>query len=305
MVNPNPEQKVDSKESSFYSLFTGIDGKAVVAEFVATTLFVYIGCGVAVSTQAFLAFHPNSGLDNTFILAVAIAFGFAITVLVFTVAPISGGHINPAVSLALYLVNNITLPKFVFYVLAQCCGAILGASMVWGTMASPQLMTQQNGSMAPPFLLGSNFVNGSIPLASAFLGETMGTFVLVWTVLMTAISKNSIAANLAPIAIGWSIILAHLLLIPITGCGINPARSLGPHLVSIMAGETIGVRGWWVYYTAPFVGSAVAAMLCKYIFGVTNEAIDEDTEKDIEAAGDRGAKVAPTDLADRFFNHRG
>jgi glycerol uptake facilitator-like aquaporin len=107
---------------------------------------------------------------------------------------------------------------------------------------------------APPFLLGSNIVTPELPIASAFLIELMGTFLLVWTVCMTAVSKNSIAANIAPIAIGWSVLLAHLILIPYTGCGINPARSFGPHIVVIMAGEKIGYAGWWVYYTAPFVG---------------------------------------------------
>jgi aquaporin-1 len=108
--------------------------------------------------------------------------------------------------------------------------------------------------LAPPFLLGANFVTPELPLGSAFLIELMGTFLLVWTVCMTAVSKKSIASNIAPIAIGWSVLLAHLILIPYTGCGINPARSFGPHMVNIIAGEEVGAPGWWVYYTAPFVG---------------------------------------------------
>jgi glycerol uptake facilitator-like aquaporin len=91
----------------------------------------------------------------------------------------------------------------------------------------------------------------------------MGTFLLVWTVLNTAVSKNSIAANLAPMAIGFSVFLAHIVLIPFTGCGINPARSFGPHIVIIMAGETVAKAGWWIYYTAPFLGAAAAALVCK------------------------------------------
>ena len=107
---------------------------------------------------------------------------------------------------------------------------------------------------APPYMLGSNFVAPGVPLGSAFLLEFMGTFLLVWTVLNTAVSKVSIAANLAPMAIGFSVFLAHIVLIPFTGCGINPARSFGPHVVVLMAGETVGTAGWWIYYTAPFVG---------------------------------------------------
>lgn len=89
----------------------------------------------------------------------------------------------------------------------------------------------------------------------------MGTFLLVWTVLFTAVSKVSIAGNLAPIAIGWSVMLAHLVLIPFTGCGINPARSFGPHIVIIMAGQKAGAAGWWIFYTAPFVGYVLVCHL--------------------------------------------
>ena len=121
---------------------------------------------------------------------------------------------------------------------------------------------------APPFLVGSNFVADSIPLGSAFLGECIGTFLLVWTVIMTAVDNKSIAGNLAPIAIGWSVALAHFVLVPLTGCGINPGRSLGPHLVIIMAGEKAGTEGWWVYYTAPFVGAALAVMVCNFVLDV-------------------------------------
>lgn len=113
-----------------------------------------------------------------------------------------------------------------------------------------------DGSL-PPFNVGMNVVQPTLPSASAFLGEAMGTFLLVFTVLLTAVYPKSIAQNLAPIAIGWSVLLAHLLLIPLTGCGINPARSLGPMLVTIFAGGKAGYRGWWVYYTAPFVGYVI------------------------------------------------
>ncbi len=108
--------------------------------------------------------------------------------------------------------------------------------------------------LAPPFMLGSNFVNPTTNLASAFLLECTGTFLLVFTVCMTAVSKKSIAGNLAPIAIGWSVLLAHLIMIPYTGCGINPARSFGPHIIAIIAGQTVGKAGWWIYSPAPFVG---------------------------------------------------
>jgi glycerol uptake facilitator-like aquaporin len=107
----------------------------------------------------------------------------------------------------------------------------------------------------------------------------MGTFILVWTVMMTAVSGKSIAGNLAPIAIGWAVTLAHFVLVPLTGCGINPARSLGPMLVIIFAGEKAGEPGWWIYYTAPFVGSLFAVGVTKYIFGIfDDESVKSDEE---------------------------
>jgi len=106
---------------------------------------------------------------------------------------------------------------------------------------------------------------------------------------MTVVNTKSIAGNLAPIAIGWSVTLAHFVLTPLTGCGINPARSFGPMLLVVFAGEKAGVEGWWIYYTAPFVGSAAAFVVCKYVF----EAFEQSTEEEREevrksmAAGDK------------------
>jgi MIP family channel proteins len=200
------------------------------------------------------------------LIAVALAFGIGIAVLVYMVAPISGGHINPAVTFGFVLLGDMTPVKGMLYTLAQCLGAVLGAAIVWGSTASDILMDLTDGN--PPFLIGSNSVQPDLPLGSAFLAECMGTFLLVLTVMMTAVFHRSIAGNIAPIAIGWSVLLAHLVLVPLTGCGINPARSLGPMLVVIMAGGKVGYEGWWIYYTAPFVGSAAATLISVYLFGV-------------------------------------
>lgn len=247
--------------------------RAPLAEFVAMVLFVFVGCGTAVSSQSLTVF--SSGVnDNTFLVAVALAFGFGISVLAYTIAPISGGHINPAVTVAFMALGKMSLGDGVMYIVAQFLGAILGAAILWGSTAST-LLEGENGY--PPYLIGSNFVDPNVGLGSAFLIEVMGTFLLLWTVMMTAVHKKSIAGNIAPVAIGWSVFLAHLVLIPFTGCGINPARSAGPHIVAAMAGADVGARGWWVYYTAPFVGAIAAAFLASTIFG-----LDEGDEEEAE-----------------------
>jgi len=250
------------------------DLRAMAAEFVATTLFCYVGCGVAVSTQVFATLDSTGNLDDAFLMSVALAFGSAITVLAYTIAPWSGAHMNPAVTFAFWLLQRMNVVQFMQYVVAQMLGAVLGVSLVWGTF-------QIDGVRNPPFLLGSNSVHPHATLGSVFLGEVMGTFLLVWTVLMTAVNSKSMAGNAAPIAIGWSVMLAHLLLIPITGCGINPARSFGSHLFSLCAGEKVFVDGWWIFYIAPFVGSALAVELCVKIFQVSgkpNEGKSDDAK---------------------------
>jgi aquaporin PIP len=213
--------------------------RALVAEFITTAMFVWIGCGTAVSSQAIVGFDAEATNDNSFLTAVAL------------------------------------------YMTAQCLGAILGAAVLWGSTASNTLMELTDGY--PPFLLGVNTVHPDLPVASAFLGECVGTFLLVWTVMMTAVSHKSTAGNIAPIAIGWSVLLAHLVLIPLTGCGINPARSLGPMLVVIMAGAKVGYEGWWIFYTAPFVGSAAATFITVFVFGVYGDTKPDSADSSLVA----------------------
>jgi len=243
----------------------------LAAEFIAMTLFVFVGCGTAVASQAIDVLDGTGGTRAAFLTATSLAFGLGIAVLAYTIAPVSGGHINPAVTTSLLIIGEIDPKTAAAYICSQFLGATLGAAIVWGCMNDDLL--KANGD--PPFLLGSNFVSANLPLGSAFLIELMGTFLLVWTVCMTAVYGQSIAANLAPIAIGWSVLLAHLVLIPYTGCGINPARSFGPHIVSIFAGVEVGVDGWWVYYTAPFVGGGLAALTYKFIFACDGGAEEE------------------------------
>ena len=113
--------------------------RAPLAEFVATTMFVWVGCGTAVSVQAIPVLNPNNPRDGGFSFTIGTAFGLAISVLVYAIAPISGGHINPAVTFAFVIGGKMAKMTGLLYVIAQCLGAILGASIVWGSAASPLL----------------------------------------------------------------------------------------------------------------------------------------------------------------------
>jgi glycerol uptake facilitator-like aquaporin len=129
-----------------------------------------------------------------------------------------------------------------------------------------------------------NNVNSNVPLGSAFLGECIGTFILVWTVILTAVKKRTNSVELvAPIAIGWSVTLAHFVLVPLTGCGINPARAFGPMMIFLISGGS-HISGWWVYYTAPFVGSGAAVLVCKFVFDAFEGEKDESKAPKEECA---------------------
>ncbi|CAJ1932877.1 unnamed protein product [Cylindrotheca closterium] len=258
--------------------------KAIFAEFIATALFVWIGCGSAIATNKWGA--VSSGAD---LLTIAIAFGFAITLLAYSIGGVSGGHINPAVSFAVFIVGGIDFKTMACYILAQFGGAVTGALLLWGCAISLTLacddyedpssvpvcaasaLPDGRDGYGPPFGLGVNSLSPRVGLGSGFMIEVMGTYLLVFTVCMSAIHKKSAAGNAAPIAIGWSVMMAHIVLVPFTGCGINPARSFGPMFINSIGGVNPWTKGWWIYYVAPFVGAAIAAMTYKIIFAEEEE----------------------------------
>lgn len=263
-------------------------GRALVAEFIAMTLFVFVGCGAAVASQIMEQRSVNNPDQvNIFfdILGVSLAFGWGISVLAYTIAPISGGHINPAVTFAFILLRKMPVVDGFMYMVVQFAGAILGAAILWGC-------TNAYSDGGTPYGLGANSVT-NISLWSGFLVECMGTFILVWTVMMTAVHKKSIAGNFAPIAIGWSVFLAHIVLIPLTGCGINPARSAGPHIINAIDGGP-RPRGWWTFYTAPFVGSLVAAFATSLLMGLDDEEEKEKVKGDEGDGDDDAADSRPS-----------
>ena len=245
-------------------------------------------------------------MDAGALTAIATAFGLASSVLVYGIGHVSGGHINPAVTLGFMILRLQSIPAGLLYMLAQFSGAFFGALILWGCTlsltdhcaderdADVRFWDDFNGvcsssvkpdgsGYGPAFGLGVNIVNPRVSSGSAFLIELMGTFLLVFTVLQVAVHNKSSAGNVAPIAIGWAEFVAHLVLIPFTRCSINPARSFGPMIVDTIGGmaSTVWQRGWWVFYTAPFVGSTLAALTYKFIFSEEkeNDAADEEAAK--------------------------
>lgn len=252
--------------------------KACVAELICMTLFVYTGCATATFFNGNTAldnmnakhrylppyansakYSANTPLNDVFYgdlltlaqttanwgITTALAFGMAITVLVYTIAHVSGGQLNPAVTLGLFLTGKLGSVQAVGNVVSQVLGSLLGAGLLYAT--TPNAPGAGN--------LGSNAVSPQFTDGHAFLGETLMTCVLVFTVLMVATDSKAIAKNTAPLAIGFAVFLGHAVLLPIDGCSINPARSLGPAVVS---GSW---NNFWVYMVGPPVGALMAAIM--------------------------------------------
>jgi MIP family channel proteins len=207
---------------------------AFAAEFVGMALFIFSSTGSAV----------GAGLASpaTAILSTATSFGMSILALAYAIGPRSGGQLNPAVSLGLVLTGDLGVIQGLANFVAQTAGAILGSSFVYAMYDSSAI-----GSNSLALAAHDN-------LGVPFLAEAVGTFALVFVVLECCCNKTRAPLDNAPIAIGLTVFIAHLALIPYTSCSINPARSLGPAIVS-----GTWPTEFWIFIFGPFTGAAVAA----------------------------------------------
>lgn len=218
--------------------------RAGIAEFIATFLFLYITIGTVIGTSR------QEACNGVGIQGIAWAFGGMIFVLVYCTAGISGGHINPAVTFGLFLARKVSLPRALLYMIMQCLGAIAGAGVVKGFQRGPY---ERFGG-------GANSVATGYTKGSGLGAEIIGTFVLVYTVFSATDAKRNARDShvpvLAPLPIGFAVFLVHLATIPITGTGINPARSLG---AAIIYDTSHSWADHWIFWVGPFLGAALAA----------------------------------------------
>jgi len=215
--------------------------KKYVAELVGTFVLVFGGVGSAVLSGGHIGF-----------LGVAFAFGLSLLAMVYTIGPISGCHINPAVTLGVLLAKKMDAKDAIAYVIAQIVGAIIAAAFI--LFIARGVAGGYDPSVAG---LGANGYGlhspGQYSLAAAFVAETVLTMFLVLTVLGSTDIKAPV--GFAGLAIGLVLTLIHLVGIPITNTSVNPARSIGP---------AIFVGGWaleqlWLFIIAPLIGAAIAA----------------------------------------------
>ena len=222
----------------------GSTWRATLAEFIATLLFIFLGAGTVVVTGGLM----NEGLTSARLVAIALAHGFAIALLVAATAKVSGGHINPAVTFGALVTGKINGAKAVMYVVAQLVGAIVGALLL--KLVIPAA-AQGN--------LGAHGLGPNVTVGGGLVAEIVLTFALVFVVFATAMDPKGLG-HLAPAAIGLTVLVDHLIGVPVTGASMNPARSFGPALV---AGAW---NNHWIYWIGPLVGGALAALVYEFFF---------------------------------------
>ena len=217
--------------------------KKYLAEGIGTMVLVLFGCGVAVATGC----EGNAG-----IVATALAFGLAIVAVAYSIGGISGCHLNPAVSFAMWMTKRMTGWECLGYMLSQVIGGWIAADIIalfFGSFRN----------------LGGNAVQKAITgtygnVGGLFIGlcvEIVLTFLFVLTVLGVSAGKEHKA--FAGLAIGLSLTLTHLLGIRLTGTSVNPARSLGPAVMEMFSGNFTAMSQIWIFLIGPFIGAAVAA----------------------------------------------
>ena len=211
--------------------------KKYLAELIGTFVLTFFGCGTAIVTQCSTQNYPGY-------LLTALAFGLSIVAMAYSIGNISGCHINPAVSLSMYMSKKLDSKDFVGYVIAQCAGGLIAGAVLMA------IFGKETG-------LGSNgLYNGSIGLS--ILIEVILTCVFVLAIL--GVTSKAEYTGVAGIVIGLSLAFVHILGIGLTGTSVNPARSL----VAIFAGgEALGAL--WVFIVAPLIGAALAAITYNFL----------------------------------------
>jgi len=238
--------------------------KKYLAELLGTAFLVAMSVG-AVVWAGLLGPGPGGFAMPAWVLVGSLAFGLSLMAIIYIIGPISGAHVNPAVSLAMLMRKKLGLVDFAFYVVAQIVGAIVGALFVWGTVS---LFAGDTTTLTAGVNTYENIGNateaGSIILA--LLVETVLTFVFVLTIIgVVARGKDNKAV--AGLVIGLTLALVHFVGFNITGTSVNPARSIG----TAVFGGVDGLRQVWVFIVAPLAGAALAALAGCYFFGKDKE----------------------------------
>ena len=227
-----------------------LDYKKLVAEFFGTMILVVIAVGVA--TESF-GFHLFGLSYSAGVAATALAFGFVLGALAYAIGPISGAHVNPAVTLGFIATARMKVGLGIAYIVAQVLGGIAGAYLLyWMFTTSPIYSKSVQGLGTDGYGKQSHLF---VSEGGAFLIEVVLTAVFVLVVLFA--THKAAIQGAAGVAIGFGLVVVHLIGIPLTGTSVNPARSLGPALV---VGGT-ALSQVWLFLIAPLVGALIASII--------------------------------------------
>ncbi len=232
--------------------------KKYLAELIGTFSLVLFGCGSAVIASANVVGPAGVSAYGIGLLGISVAFGFSVVAMAYAIGGISGCHINPAVTIGVLVAGRIGMKDAAGYIVAQCIGAILGAAVLYLiVMGKPGWQMQE-------WALGSNGWGegylGAYNTLSAFVIETVMTFLFLFVIL--AVTSKFGNGTMAGLAIGVTLMLIHLVAIPVTGTSVNPARSLGPALFA--GGQALSQL--WLFILAPILGAVIAALVWKFGF---------------------------------------
>ncbi len=221
------------------------------AEFFGTMVLVLMGCGSAVLAGA-------NGTTGVGILGIAFAFGLSVVAMAYAIGHISGCHINPAISIGMVVAGRMPAKEAGVFIIAQILGAIAGAGLLFliasgkdGYSVAANGLGQDGYAAASP---------GGYNLLSGFVAETVFTFIFLLVIFGSTSTKN-IHGGFAGLAIGLSLVLIHIVGIPVTGVSVNPARSIGP---ALLVGGT-AISQLWLFILAPILGSVLSAVVWRYL----------------------------------------
>ncbi len=239
--------------------------KKYVAELLGTFVLVLIGCGSAVIAE-----------DQIGYLGISLAFGLAVLAMVYAIGPISGCHINPAISIAMLAAGKMKSRDTVFYIISQIAGAVLAGSILYAIASGLDGYSISGSGLGQNFygqetiLVDEVEMTIGYTMVAAFLAEVVLTFIFLLVIFGSTSEKAPKA--FAGISIGLSLAMIHMVSIPITGTSVNPARSIGPAI--FVGNDALGEL--WLFIVAPIIGALLAAFVWKTVLEEKEEVVEEE-----------------------------
>lgn len=225
-----------------------------LAEFLGTAFLVFVGAGTATASGYLLGSGRTMGIAD--LIAIALAFGFALAIMVYTIGYISNCHVNPAVTIAMAVDRRISWTEAGVYIIAQLIGGIVGAFII--ALAFPASAHTVGGYGA------TNFTVSGMSYFGAMVLEAVGTFFLLFVIMATAVDKRA-PRGVAGMAIGLTLAGVIFVLGPATGGSLNPARTIGPVVAQLVLGGSYPISHVLVYIVGPIVGGIAGVFAYEYI----------------------------------------